>query len=91
MRGAISTADYVISGVTPIAFTANYYGWFQTAGIALISSDGAIAIGANLTLSDSDAGHVQLKDAETEPLIGYATFLSDDNGHVGVVLQGLVP
>ena len=88
---ATSATDYIVSGVSPIAFTANYYGWFQTAGIALISSDGAIAIGANLTLSDSDAGHVQLKDAETEPLIGYATFASDDNGHVGVVLQGLVP
>lgn len=88
---ATAGTDYIASGVSPIAFTANYYGWFQTAGIALISSDGAIAIGANLTLSDSDAGHVQLKDAETEPLIGYATFASDDNGHVGVVLQGLVP
>ena len=89
LRAATAT-DYIISGVTPIAFTANYYGWFQTAGIALISSDGAIAVGRNLTLSDSDDGHVQLKDAETEPLVGYALFASDDDAHVGVVLQGLV-
>jgi len=87
---AASSTDYIISGVSPIAFTANYYGWFQTAGIALISSDGAIAVGRNLTLSDSDAGHVQLKDAETEPLVGFALFASDDDAHVAVVLQGLV-
>jgi len=96
LRGALggasdATVDYVISGVSPIAFTANYYGWFQTAGIALISSDGALAVGVNTTLSDTDIGHVQLKDAETEPLVGYTVYASDDNGHVGVVLQGLVP
>ena len=86
---ATSGTDYVVAGVSPIAFTANYYGWFQTAGVALIASDGALAIGVNLTLSDSDAGHVQLKDAETEPLVGFALYASDDNGHVGVLLQGL--
>ena len=89
--GATSATDYIISGVTPIAFTINYYGWFQTAGVALVASDGAIAIGVNLTLSDSDTGHVQLKDAETEPLVGYSLYASDDNGHVGVLLQGLTP
>jgi len=91
LRAAVGTADYIIAGVSPIAFTANYYGWFQTAGIALISCDGALAIGVNTTLSDSDAGHVQLKDAETEPLVGYTTYASDDDAHVGVVLQGLTP
>ena len=90
LRAATSGTDYIISGVSPIAFTANYYGWFQTAGIALISCDGALAIGVNTTLSDSDAGHVQLKDAETEPLVGFTTYVSDDDAHVGVVLQGLV-
>ena len=90
VRGAVGTADYVVSGVTPIAFTANYYGWLQTAGIALVASDGAIAIGSSLTLSDSDVGHVQVEDAYTEPRIGYSLWASDDNGHVGVLLQGLV-
>ena len=88
---ATSATDYIVSGVSPIAFSANYYGWFQTAGVALVASDGALAIGVNLTLSDSDAGHVQLKDAETEPLVGYSLYASDDNGHVGVMLQGLTP
>jgi hypothetical protein len=95
VRGALggaadATKDYVICGVTPIAFTANYYGWLQTAGVALISCDGALAVGVNLTLSDTDVGHVQLKDAETEPLVGFSLYASDDNAHVGVILQGLV-
>ena len=67
-----------------------YYGWFQTAGIATILSNGALAIGANVTLSDDITGAVQLKDAETEPLVGFACYASDDTGHVGVVLQGLI-
>lgn len=89
VRGASAT-DYIISGVTPIAFTANYYGWLQTAGIALILADGSIAVGDNLTLSDGVTGAVQLKDAETEPLVGFACYAPDNTGHVGVVLQGLV-
>ena len=88
--GATAGTDYIIAGVTPMTFQANYYGWFQTAGVATILSDGAVAIGANLTLSDGVAGAVQTKDAETEPLVGLATFASDDTGHVGVVIQGLV-
>lgn len=88
--GATAATDYIIAGVTPIAFTSGYYGWLQTAGIATILSDTAIAIGDNLTLSDGTAGAVQLKDAETEPLVGFACYAPDDTGHVGVVLQGLV-
>ena len=80
----------MIAGVTPIAFTANYYGWFQTAGVAPILADGTIAIAQNLTLSDGVAGAVHTKDAETEPLVGYAAYAPDNTGHVGVVLQGLV-
>ena len=95
LRASLPVYNMMLCGVSPIAFTANYYGWFQTAGVALISSDGAIAIGANLTLSDdgtaASAGHVQLKDAETEPLVGFAMFASDDDAHVAVLLQGLVP
>ena len=88
--GATAGTDYIVAGVTPISFSANYYGWFQTAGIALILSDTAIAIGDNLTLSDGVAGAVQLKDAETEPLVGFACYAPDDTGHVGVGLQGWI-
>ena len=87
---ATSTSDYVIAGVTTIAMTSGYYGWLQTAGIATILSDGTIAIGGNLTLSDSTAGAVHAKDAETEPLVGFAAYAPDSTGHVGVVIQGLV-
>ena len=88
--GATAGTDYIIAGVTPIAFTSGYYGWFQTAGIATILADGSIAIGDNLTLSDGVAGAVQLKDAETEALVGFAAYAPDTTGHVGVVVQGLV-
>jgi len=88
--GATAGTDYIIAGVTPMTFQANYYGWFQTAGVATILADGTIAIGQNLTLSDGVAGAVHTKDAETEPLVGFATFAPDDTGHVGVVIQGLV-
>ena len=89
VRGATAGTDYIVSGVTVMSVTANYYAWVQTRGIATVLSDGAVAIGANLTLSDGVAGAVQLKDAETEPLVGFACFASDDTGHVGVKLYGL--
>ena len=88
--GATAATDYVVAGVTTTAMTSGYYGWFQTAGIATILADGTIAVADNLTLSDGVAGAVQLKDAETEPLIGYAAYAPDNTGHVGVVIQGLV-
>ena len=88
--GATAGTDYVVSGVTPIGLSSGYYGWGQTAGVATILADGTIAIGQNLTLSDGVAGAVQAKDAETEPLIGFATFAPDITGYCGVVLQGLV-
>ena len=88
--GATAGTDGIIAGVTTRGLTSNYYGWVQTAGVATILADGSIAIYDNLTLSDGVAGAVQLKDAETEPLVGFATFAPDNTGHVGVVLQGLV-
>ena len=82
-----SPTDYIVSGTTPRSFTSGYYGWVQTDGVATILADGTIAAGNNLTLSDGVNGAVQAKDAETEPLIGFATFAPDDTGHVGVKLQ----
>ena len=88
--GATAGTDGIIAGVTTRGLTSNYYGWVQTAGVATILADGSIAIYDTLTLSDGVAGAVQLIDAETEPLVGFATFAPDNTGHVGVVLQGLV-
>ena len=84
-----AATDYVISGVTARVMQSGYYGWIQTAGVSTILADGTIAIGQNLTLSDGVAGAVHAKDAETEPLVGFATFAPDTTGHVGVVLQGI--
>jgi hypothetical protein len=87
--GATAGTDYVVAGVTPISFTVNYYGWVQTRGVATILADGTIAAGQNVTLSDGVTGAVHTKDAETEPLIGYAAFAPDNTGYCGVVLQNL--
>ena len=89
MHGATAGTDYIISGVTTRVMQAEYYGWVQTTGVCTILADGSIAIGDNLTLSDGVAGAVQLKDAETEPLVGQALFAPDNTGHVGVRLYGL--
>jgi|TARA_R110002012_G_scaffold2888_6_gene13756 hypothetical protein len=84
-----SATDYVVCGVTPISFTVNYYGWVQTRGVATVLADGTIAAGNNLTLSDGVTGAVHAKDAETEPLVGYAAYAPDNTGYAGVVLQNL--
>lgn len=79
--------DYIPAGVTPISFTASYYGWVQTKGIATVLADGTIAEGDNLTLSDGTDGSVQTQDAYTEALVGIATFAPDSGGHVGIDLR----
>jgi hypothetical protein len=84
-----SATDYVVCGVTPISFTVNYYGWVQTRGIATVLADGTITAGGNLTLSDGVTGAIQAKDAETEPLVGYAAYAPDTTGYAGVVLQNM--
>jgi hypothetical protein len=89
--GATGATDYIVSGVTPIAFTSGYYGWVQTRGIATVLSDGAITVGQTLMLSDNVAGSVEALDAtavaNSHPIVGYATFAPDDTGYVGVALQ----
>lgn len=86
-----TTTDILVTGVTPIAFTANYYGWFQTAGIAtvLMETNGSAvpAIGDNVTLGDGTTGAVQLKDAETEPLVGIACSVGTTAAYIGVKLR----
>ena len=87
--GCTAGTDYIMSGVTARTMQSGYFGWVQTTGVATILADGTIAIGDNLTLSDGVTGAVQLKDAEVEPLVGFALFAPDDTGHVGVRLYGL--
>jgi hypothetical protein len=87
-----TTTDILVAGVSPIAFTANYYGWFQTAGIATVlmeqnGSSAVPAIGDNLTLGDGTGGACQLKDAETEPLVGIACSVGTTGAFIGVILR----
>ena len=86
-----TTTDILVAGVAPIAFTANYYGWFQTSGIAtvLMETNGSAvpAIGDNVTLGDGTGGACQLKDAETEPLVGIACSVGTTGAFIGVILR----
>ena len=87
VRPALGSADYIAAGVAPRAFTADYYGWVQTRGIATVRVDAAVAIELPLMLSDATAGQAEAAD-NTHPLIGFATFAQDTtNGSVGVALQ----
>tara|TARA_R110002020_G_scaffold183731_1_gene380152 strand:+ start:51 stop:857 length:807 start_codon:yes stop_codon:yes gene_type:complete len=88
-----TTTDTLCAGVTPIAFTSGYYGWYQTAGIAtvLMESNGAgvPVVGDNLTLGDGVAGSVQLKLAgtETEPFVGICAQTGSAGDFVSVMLR----
>mgnify|MGYP003133509054 CR=1 FL=1 len=84
-----SVDDFIVAGVTMRAMTASYYGWIQTAGIATILCDGATTAADILTCSDGVNGAVQIQDAYTEPIIGFATFAATDTEHGGVMLSGL--
>jgi len=58
--------ENVFAGVTPIGFTAGYYGWLQTGGVCTCLSEAtaAVAVGAVMTLS-ATSGALQ---AITTPL-----------------------
>jgi len=87
VRAALGTADYIVSGVTPISFTSDYYGWVQTRGIATVLTDGSdIGIGVPAMLSDATAGAVEVAD-NSHPLVGFVTHAADDTGYMGVALQ----
>lgn len=84
---AAGGTDLIVSGVTPITVTANYYYWLQTAGVCTVLANGAMTAGETVTASDDVDGAVQLQDAFTEPVVGHALFEPDDTGHVGVFLK----
>tara|TARA_R110002012_G_C11460701_1_gene592772 strand:- start:45 stop:791 length:747 start_codon:yes stop_codon:yes gene_type:complete len=87
VRAALGTADYIVSGVTPISFTVDYYGWVQTRGIAVIlTDDSAIGAGVPVMCGDAQAGAVEVAD-NSHPLVGFVTHEADDTGYMGVALQ----
>jgi hypothetical protein len=86
-----TATDMLVAGVSPIAFTSGYYGWFQTSGVAtvLVETNGTAvpAIGDNLTLGDGTAGACQLQDAYTEPLIGICAQIAATGEYISVYLR----
>ena len=87
VRPAIGTTDYIVSGVTPIAFTSAYYGWVQTRGVAVIlTDDSAIGIGVPVMCGDAQAGAVEVAD-NSHPLVGFCLHEADDTGYMGIALQ----
>tara|TARA_Y100000310_G_scaffold344248_1_gene455990 strand:+ start:278 stop:1051 length:774 start_codon:yes stop_codon:yes gene_type:complete len=87
MYGELITADcntgtdVVPTCVSVSVLADNDFGWFATRGFWPILQDGSIAIGNSVTNSDGTAGAVQLKDAETEALIGTCVYAGDTTGH----------
>ena len=79
--------DYACSGVTVANFAAAGWGFVQTWGVCGVLSDGAIAIGSDVTMSDSAAGAVQVQDAFTEPRVGYSLIEGDNAGQGVIFLQ----
>lgn len=87
-------SDEILAGVTVSAMDISEasYGWVQTQGPCIVAYDAvaAITLGGEITMSDSQAGSVQLKDAETEWTVGYAIDASDgDNDMHGLVMLQL--
>lgn len=89
---ATAAGDMVVSGVSMVAVTDNYYAWFQTSGVATVLADGTCNVGDLLTLSDGVAGAVQTMDQGTghEAVAGSCLFTNnetDDTPHVGILLN----
>lgn len=90
VRAAVGTADYIVAGVTPIAFTVNYYGWIQTRGVSTVLNVGGAGIGETLMLGDATEGATELWDsdqAEMHPAVGFALYATTGGAYGGVMLQ----
>lgn len=77
--------DCVVAGVSIVDQAAGDFGWIQTQGPTPVLSDEALVLGSLVVLSDSAAGQVQIQDAFTEPLLGYALTVSGGAGEIGLV------
>jgi hypothetical protein len=57
-------------GVTTRSMTADYFGWVQVAGLAVVAIDGTPAIGTVVGASSNHAGQFLVIGADTTPAIG---------------------
>ena len=77
-------------GVTTRSFTADYYGWLQTAGIAAVAIDGTPAVGTLVGASSNHAGQFLAIGADTTPALGRLHGKAGvDNEYHTVFLQNL--
>jgi hypothetical protein len=88
-----AATDTLPVGVSVRAMTANYYGWFQTHGVAAVLVDNGagatITVGSNASISDEDDGKVQFADDIDEAVIGKFMQEPDNDGHTPILLNGL--
>ena len=90
VHAATAAVDFLVSGVTMVSMTSGYFGWIQTKGVATCLSEGAWAVGQQLTLGDSVAGAAQAKDAQTEPIVGYAMAVTANTEYGAIKLNNLL-
>jgi hypothetical protein len=77
-------------GVTVNNFTADYYGWIQTRGIAVAKVDGTPALNSPLGLSSNHAGQLLVAGADTTGSVARVHSLAGiDNEYAIVVLYNL--
>jgi hypothetical protein len=57
-------------GVTTRSMTADYFGWLQVAGLAVVAIDGTPAIGTVVGASSNHAGQFLVIGADTTPAMG---------------------
>ena len=77
-------------GVTVNNFTADYYGWIQTRGIAVAKVDGTPALNSPLGLSSNHPGQLLVAGADTTGSVARVHSLAGiDNEYAIVVLYNL--
>lgn len=81
----------LVTGVTPIAFTADYFGWLQTWGPAMALQDGTLSEGQQIIASRNTDGAVeslyQTNDITGHQVLGRAIHPNITTEHALVYLQ----
>lgn len=62
--------EHGAAGIAMKAASSGEYLWFQTGGPAICKAEGTAALGSVITISNTTQ-EIELKDADTEPVIGF--------------------
>lgn len=94
---ATAATDIAVVGVTvnTMDVSAEAFGWLQTYGPATVLTDGSIAVGDQVSLSDGTSGAVQIgggggtsvSDLIAEAIVGYCLVVGDSTEHSIIMLQ----